>query len=274
MALKKCKECGKKVRRTADLCPHCGAKQKNNGIGWVETLLLFILIGFVGSQFSQCEKKAEEKKNIARQEEVRTQVITKREEKKAFEESIESHYAKLVKFAKLEQLDNALTELDLFTRFGEGNYKEVNKYYRTVKTKILSAKVKTIPASDIDTNIKIYCKLIFLNPTNQAYKNKIKYYQKKSVQAMIEKREEGNSVPINSSIGTPDYENDLTARCEDWIFYRNRAFKLGKEGDQKGSEKARRAMLQFDHDLSLRFSDEQISHEISRLEAAGYKAGF
>jgi hypothetical protein len=72
----------------------------------------------------------------------------------------------------------------------------------------------------------------------------------------------------------PDYESDLEERCKDWIFYRNRAYKLAREGDQKGAAEAGRAMNQFYNDLRLRFSEKQISDVIARLEAAGYKGGF
>lgn len=72
----------------------------------------------------------------------------------------------------------------------------------------------------------------------------------------------------------PDYESDFEERCKDWLYYRNRAYKLGREGDQKGAEQSRRAMNQFYNDLRLLFSEKQISDEIARLEAAGYKGGF
>lgn len=72
----------------------------------------------------------------------------------------------------------------------------------------------------------------------------------------------------------PDFESDLEERCKDWLFYRNKAYKLGREGDQKGAEQARRAMNQYYNDLRLLFSEKQISDEIARLEAAGFKGGF
>jgi len=83
-----------------------------------------------------------------------------------------------------------------------------------------------------------------------------------------------NSTSTSSNVSKPDYESDLEERCKDWIYNRNRAYKLGREGDQKGAEQARRAMNQFYNDLRLRFSEKQISDEIARLEAAGYKVGF
>ena len=66
-----------------------------------------------------------------------------------------------------------------------------------------------------------------------------------------------------------DYGSDITERCKDWIYYRNKAYKLGREGDLEGSEKARLAMLTFDRDLRKKFTEKQISDEISRLEAGG-----
>jgi len=83
-----------------------------------------------------------------------------------------------------------------------------------------------------------------------------------------------NTTSVSSNMSKPDYESDLEERCKDWIYNRNRAYKLGREGDQKGAEQARRAMNQFYNDLKLRFSEKQISDEIAKLEAAGYKVGF
>lgn len=83
-----------------------------------------------------------------------------------------------------------------------------------------------------------------------------------------------NTSSASNNLNKPAYESDLEERCKDWIYQRNRAYKLGREGDQKGSEQARRAMNQYYNDLKLRFSEKQISDEIARLEAAGYKVGF
>ena len=59
------------------------------------------------------------------------------------------------------------------------------------------------------------------------------------------------------------YETDLTERCKDWIYQRNRAYKLGREGDLRGSERARMAMQTLDRDLRKYFTDKQISDEIA-----------
>jgi len=77
-----------------------------------------------------------------------------------------------------------------------------------------------------------------------------------------------------TSTAAKDYEHDLTERCKDWIYQRNRAYKLGREGDQQGAERARIAMQTFDRDLRKYFTEKEISDEIARLEASGYKVGF
>jgi hypothetical protein len=69
-------------------------------------------------------------------------------------------------------------------------------------------------------------------------------------------------------------DNGLEERCKDWIYNRNRAYKLGKEGDQKGSAKASRAMRSFMADLERDYSSQQISEAIANLEKSGYRAGF
>ena len=200
MALKKCKECGKDVSSKADLCPHCGAKQKRKGIGCGGVILILIAILFISSQFSQCNKRAEEHKQAVHQAEVKKIENEKRQEaknredvkhqkeKQAFEENIESHYIELIKLVELKQFDNALAKLNLFKKFGKIDYKDVNKYHKIISTQSLSAKVKKLPASDIDGNLKIYKELLALNPDEQIYKNKIDHYQKKWDQYIKEKQ--------------------------------------------------------------------------------------
>lgn len=53
MALTKCKECGNEVSSKAESCPKCGAKIKPKSIGCGGLILVFIVIGVIGSMFSQ-----------------------------------------------------------------------------------------------------------------------------------------------------------------------------------------------------------------------------
>ena len=97
MALRKCKECGKEVSTKADLCPHCGAKQKRKGIGCGGAILILIAIGFIATQISNYTQKAEEQKQIIHQEKIKKSNEQRRQkEKVAFEKNIEAHYTKLV----------------------------------------------------------------------------------------------------------------------------------------------------------------------------------
>jgi len=57
--------------------------------------------------------------------------------------------------------------------------KDVNKYHKIISTQSLSAKVRKLPTSDINGNLKIYKELLALNPNEQNYKNKVDHYQKK-----------------------------------------------------------------------------------------------
>lgn len=220
MAIKKCKECGKEVSTKADLCPHCGATQKSKGLGCGGVLLFLIVMGFVVSQFNQCTKEAEESKEAAQK--VETSLLetkrlleeSKREyhkraiEKKTFEESIENHYAQVIEFTKQEQLDSALAEINLFRKFGKANYKDINQYYKTITTKSLSAKVKKIPASEVEENLRIYRKLLVLNPTVELYKNKIEHYQKKYDKVLDEQQENDKRALCDLEILSSHWKKD------------------------------------------------------------------
>jgi len=88
------------------------------------------------------------------------------------------------------------------------------------------------------------------------------------------KRESNLSGSDIARSSASSYENDLEERCKDWIYYRNRAYKLGKEGDLRGSEEARLAMQTFYNDLLKIYPETVISETIIKIEASGYKAGF
>lgn len=186
MALKKCKECGKEISTKADLCPHCGAKQKRKSIGCGGAILILIIIGIIGSQISECQEKTEQKKQAASQEEIERQEDEKcLKELKEFEQSIKNHYEELVKFTKEQQYDNALAKINLFIKYSKTNYKDVSKYQET----ILFEKVKRLPASDINGNLIIYKELLALNPNNQLYQKKVAHYQKKWDQYIKKQKE-------------------------------------------------------------------------------------
>lgn len=49
MSLKKCAECGRQVSKTADTCPHCGAKNRRKGGGFWWVVLAAALAIMVGN---------------------------------------------------------------------------------------------------------------------------------------------------------------------------------------------------------------------------------
>lgn len=71
----------------------------------------------------------------------------------------------------------------------------------------------------------------------------------------------------------PDYELDLTERCKDWLYWRAQILKRHHAGDVAGADEARRTMNIFMRDLEKRFSSQQISEEISRLEDDAARKG-
>ena len=78
----------------------------------------------------------------------------------------------------------------------------------------------------------------------------------------------GKLVATNPGKGNPppDYELDLTERCKDWLYWREQILKRHHAGDVAGADEARRTMNTFMRDLEKRFSSQQISEEIARLE--------
>jgi hypothetical protein len=66
---------------------------------------------------------------------------------------------------------------------------------------------------------------------------------------------------------TPDYENDISERSKDWVYYRNRAYKLGREGDKQGAAEAGAIMNRYYNDLRKRFSEKEITEAIAQAES-------
>lgn len=69
------------------------------------------------------------------------------------------------------------------------------------------------------------------------------------------------------------YEDDLTERCKDWLYWREQILKRHHAGDVAGADEARRNMNVFMRGLEARFDNERISNEISRLEDDAAKKG-
>ncbi|MFZ3193227.1 MAG: hypothetical protein WA154_08465 [Moraxellaceae bacterium] len=85
---------------------------------------------------------------------------------------------------------NYQSVLSQSTRYIEANDDELNSMYaeakkyideknREEKTKELLSKLKNIPASRLKDNQDLYRQLVAINPSNSAYREKLKYYSRK-----------------------------------------------------------------------------------------------
>lgn len=83
----------------------------------------------------------------------------------------------------------------------------------------------------------------------------------------------GTSSKKSMPASVPAVDTKLEENCKDWIYNRNRAYKLGKEGDQAGAAKASLAMRSFMKDLEAQYPEKVITETIERLEKGGYRAG-
>lgn len=193
MALVKCRECHKEISTKADVCPHCGAPQKKKErkpIGCGTGLLILILIGFFGSQISQCNREQEERQQAI--EQARVQRATEErvaKEKEAFIQDIEKHYSELTTLVDNGQLNEAQKKIGQFRKFKSVDYKDVENIGNATETKVLLDKVKILPASNIKGNLDSYKRLSALNPDVKRYRDKVAYYQKKWAKQQKEKQE-------------------------------------------------------------------------------------
>lgn len=74
----------------------------------------------------------------------------------------------------------------------------------------------------------------------------------------------------NEAIIVKGNDNELSELCKDWIYNRNKAYKLGKEGDTQGAAKAGNAMRLFMKDLEKKYTEKEITETIAHLEREGY----
>lgn len=183
MALIKCRECGKEVSTKADVCPHCGApqkKQQRKPIGCGAGILILFLIGFVGSQISQCNSEYRERQQAKEQAEAQQEKREKFDQQRsAFELQVDTHYSNLVETYNNGNFKEALKIANNFKKYKKYDYKDVKEIAIESEKKMLLEKVKLLPASKVKENLDAYKQLSNLSPTVQRYKDKVTFYQKK-----------------------------------------------------------------------------------------------
>mgnify|MGYP000212043689 CR=1 FL=1 len=168
MALIKCKECKEKISSKAKTCPHCGAEnKKRSGLGFVSGLVILIILVWIGSTISG--NNYETKKTERAQAEIQQKTTY-------FINNKATIIANINKQIKEGKYKNALIQIDAYKHTGDADLLKLDPIVREQTT---LATLKTIPASKIEENLKLYKQLEAIKPANTKYKNKVSYYQKK-----------------------------------------------------------------------------------------------
>ncbi|MDA3137373.1 hypothetical protein [Vibrio metschnikovii] len=126
-------------------------------------------------------------------------LINKEEELKAQKQQEQKE--RLIAFTEkretiIEELKQAMATndythaLSITERYSDIKDKELiefnNNATNQLKTQELLAKVKPIPASDFEQNLKLYEQLLELNPNDQTFKDKVRLYKQQQQQAIRE----------------------------------------------------------------------------------------
>jgi len=107
-----------------------------------------------------------------------------------------------------KKLNAALLEVALFKKYGELEYKNVEKYNQILKKQSLIQKVKKLPASNIQESLKIYQDLLALEPTNYTYYKKVNFYQKKQDHHLKEKQKREYRASCTLEVITSSWSKD------------------------------------------------------------------
>ncbi|MGC9422697.1 hypothetical protein [Vibrio sp.] len=133
-------------------------------------------------------------------------LINKEEELKAQKQQEQKE--RLIAFTEkretiIEELKQAMATndythaLSITERYSDIKDKELiefnNNATNQLKTQELLAKVKPIPASDFEQNLKLYEQLLELNPNDHTFKSKVKHYKTKVLLSLIDNLEENQN---------------------------------------------------------------------------------
>jgi tetratricopeptide (TPR) repeat protein len=89
---------------------------------------------------------------------------------------IEKLYQDLVTSCNEEDWDRALTIFEQFQEYDKTDYKDVILYGK----RAIKETAKSIPVSDAETNLKLYQKLLDLDPQNSVYRKKVAFYSERT----------------------------------------------------------------------------------------------
>ena len=136
---------------------------------------LFVIAGAI-SEFQE---------SVARQQVAEQVRLTAEQRIKELEQAIPENYEKGMKLLEDKQYEEALAAF-IDVRTVDPNYQDLANQIelagggiRQLRIEALLVTVKGIPASRLEDNIRIYKKLLGLDPENQTYKEKVESYEAK-----------------------------------------------------------------------------------------------
>lgn len=189
MSLLKCSKCQYESTTKFEKCPNCGTHvNEKSRFGVFGTVVCIIVALIMFNNISDYFKMKSEEKEKQAQAKIATQIKKEQkeiellaiqkemQEKSEFESTIEIHYQKLLTAYKEENKEDITNILNLFTKFGRTNYKDVAQYKKKISIKNLEEKAKSLPSSETIENLSVYRQLLELDPSNNAYKKKVALY--------------------------------------------------------------------------------------------------
>lgn len=205
MALKKCRECGNEISNKAKTCPNCGISNptsKQYGCGSLILLGFFCIIILMLSSQSAKRQQVENQAILEKQQakQLTKAIELKKTRIKYFNEHSSEILLEIKKAIENKEYQKAtslsskyvLTENAELTALNKKASVEVVKLQKEQNTKKILAELKTIPMKEYGKNQKLYRQLASLNPDNETYKYKVKFYtgkiKKGEQQKLIAKR--------------------------------------------------------------------------------------
>lgn len=146
--LEECPTCGHQTSENAEKCPSCGEPL---AVGWVDAVR------------QQREEQAEVDRRAAKEKEL---ALKKKKRKK-----------RLIWAGVLIVLFGYPIGQGMYDDYFTRNMKEVDPTAYETKIRELETKVAKVPASNFGENIRLYKKLLDLNPESKKYSDKLRFYE-------------------------------------------------------------------------------------------------
>jgi hypothetical protein len=120
---------------------------------------------------AQAKQRREAELNIQIQEEKKAEA-----EKEAFLGNIDELYLSIVKKIKEAHYDDALSQIEVFGTYDQGEYKNLVSLKNTAQIGQLQDRLKSLTPTDYSGRLDIYREMGRIDPANASYQQKIVYY--------------------------------------------------------------------------------------------------